>query len=167
MKCFECGAIMRAQNEAYLYDRYGMKVTLLGLEVRRCGKCGDFEVVIPEVEELDRVITKALIKKDTPLTGPEARFLRKSLGWSATDLAHYLGTTKETISRWETGKRKMNPAADRALRLTAAHQRPIEDYSLIDIMKSICDGPPRPLGTLKVAFQGESCGKPHWARAVA
>jgi transcriptional regulator with XRE-family HTH domain len=39
-----------------------------------------------------------------PATGETFRFMRKSLGMRAADLAELLDVTPETISRWETGK---------------------------------------------------------------
>lgn len=163
MKCFSCGAKMNSSTEPHIYDRDGLRVTLLDVEVRRCPSCGEYEVIIPEIEELNRTIAEALIKKPNPLVGAEVRFLRKTLGWSATDLARYLGTTKETVSRWENDRRKVNPAADRALRLMAAHEKPVEDYSVIDAMKAIEDGPARPL---KMSFEVRS-GKRPWREAKA
>ena len=44
-------------------------------------------------------------------TGPAFRFMRKSLGMRATDLAALLDVSAETISRWETEKRAVDRGA--------------------------------------------------------
>ncbi len=121
MKCTECGTTMKTLRENYRYDECGLKkVTLVGLEVSRCPRCGNFEISIPHIEELHRVIARAIIEKTTRLTGDEVRFLRKSLGWSGVDFAGKMGVTEETVSRWETGAVPIGPQADRLLRFMVA-----------------------------------------------
>ena len=86
MKCTECGTTMKTQRENYRYDESGLKeVTLVGIEVSRCPRCGNYEVSIPHMEDLHRLIARAVIEKTTRLTSEEVRFLRKSLGWSGVD----------------------------------------------------------------------------------
>ena len=41
-----------------------------------------------------------------------------------------MGVTPESISRWENEKERMNPVADRLLRLMVATTAPQADYSL-------------------------------------
>ncbi|MBC7834370.1 MAG: helix-turn-helix domain-containing protein [Phycisphaerales bacterium] len=121
MKCTECGTAMKAQRENYRYDECGLKsVTLVGVEVKRCPKCGNYEVSIPRIEGLHRLIARALIDKVTRFTGAEVRFLRKSLGWSGSDFAKHMGVTDETVSRWENDAAPIGPQADRLLRLMVA-----------------------------------------------
>jgi putative zinc finger/helix-turn-helix YgiT family protein len=100
MKCTECGATMKVRKESYRYDESGLKhVTLVGVEVVRCPRCDNYEISIPHIEELHRLIAKILIEKSTRFTGDEVRFLRKSLGWSGTDFAKHMGVAEETVSR--------------------------------------------------------------------
>src|SRR5262245_38550413 len=44
-------------------------------------------------------------------------FLRKQLGLSGIELAAHLGTTPESVSRWEHGRTPMGVTPDRLLRL--------------------------------------------------
>ena len=116
MKCTECGTTMKTQRENYRYDESGLKkVTLVGIEVSRCPRCGNYEVSIPHMEDLHRLIARAVIEKTTRLTSEEVRFLRKSLGWSGVDFARNMGVTEETVSRWENGAVPIGPQADRLL----------------------------------------------------
>lgn len=142
MKCTECGTTMKTQRENYRYDECGLKkVTLVGIEVSRCPRCGNFEISIPHIEELHRTIARAIIDKTTRLTGEEVKFLRKSLGWSGVEFAGSMGVAEETVSRWENNAVPIGPQADRLLRLMVAQGRlttsyPAERLRLISAKKA-------------------------------
>lgn len=142
MKCLECGTPMKMRKENHRYEECGLKhVTLVGVEVSRCVACGNYEVAIPRVEELHRLLAKVLIEKRTRFTGDEVRFLRKNLGWSGTDFARHMGVAEETVSRWENDAAPIGPQADRLLRLLVNQGRfntsyPTEQLALIDARKA-------------------------------
>lgn len=137
MKCFECGASMERRKENYRYDASGLpSIVLESVEVRRCPECGIEEVAIPRIEQLHQVIAESVIHKPARLVGSEVRYLRKYLGWSASDFAKHMGTARETVSRWETGQTRIGPQADRLLRLLVATKQPVGDYSA-DFLKEI------------------------------
>ena len=137
MKCVACGAKMKSKRENYRYEASGLSsVTLEGVEVARCPGCGETEVAIPAIEELHRVIAGALIRKRGRLAHAEIRFLRKYLGWSGADFARHMGTTPETVSRWEHGTTPMGGSADRLLRLLVATKAPMSDYR-VDVLAEI------------------------------
>ncbi len=124
MKCQECGAPMKRRKENYRYDECGLKhVTLVGVDVTRCARCGNCEISLPRLEGLHRLLAKVLIEKSTRFTGDEVRFLRKSLGWSGSDFAKYMGVAVETVSRWENDVAPIGPQADRLLRFLVAQGR--------------------------------------------
>jgi putative zinc finger/helix-turn-helix YgiT family protein len=128
-KCPECGTSMRTRRENYRYDECGLtNITLVGLAVARCPKCGNYEVSIPRIEQLHRLISRALIEKATRFRGEEVRFLRKSLGWSGPDFARHMGVADETVSRWENDAAPIGPQADRLLRLMVAQGHPMARY---------------------------------------
>src|SRR5690242_16830400 len=131
MKCDMCGAQMKSGRENYRYTACGLDtVTLVNVEVRRCPECGEYEVDIPRLDELHRLIAQAVASKGPRLTPREIRFLRKYLGFSGADFAATLDVTPETVSRWETGKKQMSPVAERALRLMIFVRDPIAEYPL-------------------------------------
>src|SRR5262245_14012742 len=130
MKCADCGESMVSARENFNYKASGLPVTLVGVEVRRCKACGEYEVVIPRIENLHEVIAHAVVAKRPRLTSAEIRFLRTYLGWSGADFARRIGVAAETVSRWENGHDAMSPVADRLLRLMVLTRAPVSDYSL-------------------------------------
>ncbi len=134
MKCMQCGSSMKTQNETYLYDRDGIRATLENVRVHRCAACGDFEVEIPRIEQLHETLAGTIIRIPARLSGAEIRFLRKVLGWSGAKLARQMGVEAETVSRWETAKKRIGASAERLLRLSVSVGTPIEDYSLEDLV---------------------------------
>jgi putative zinc finger/helix-turn-helix YgiT family protein len=131
MKCLVCGTAMKARRENFKYDACGLPyVTLVGVDVSRCPKCGEYEVAIPRSEDLHRVIATAVARRRGRLQAPEVRFLRRWLGWSGADFAKHMGVSAETVSRWESGAQRMGATADRLLRLMVASREPERDYSL-------------------------------------
>ena len=133
MKCMQCGSDMKTRRQAYLYDRDGIRATLKNLPLHHCPACGDFEVEIPHIDQLNQTLAASIIRNTARLTGAEIRFLRKQLGWSGTKLATQMGVEAETVSRWETGKKRIGAPAERLLRLSVSVGTPIDDYSLEDL----------------------------------
>jgi putative zinc finger/helix-turn-helix YgiT family protein len=129
MKCTNCAGQMKVNRENYLYDESGLPyVTLAGISVSRCASCGNYEVSIPRIEDLHRLIARTLIEKRTRFKGVEIRFLRKSLGLSSGDFARQMGVTPETVSRWEQDAVPVGPQADRLIRLLVAQGKPAMNY---------------------------------------
>ena len=127
---------MKTTTENHLYVESGLpNVVLVGVEVRRCPKCGAFEVLLPRVAELHRVIAKAVIHKPARLSAAEVKFLRKHLGWSGADFAAHMGVDPTTVSAWENDRKPFGTSSDRLLRLMVARQAPVEDYSLDELTK--------------------------------
>ena len=137
---------MKTTTENRLYVESGLpNVVLVGVDVRRCPKCGAFEVLLPRVAELYRVIAKAVIHKPARLSGAEVKFLRKHLGWSGADFAAHMGVDPTTVSAREHERKPFGTSSDRLLRLMVARQAPVEDYSLDQLTKiaDVQQGPPR------------------------
>lgn len=82
----------------------------------------------------------AIVGKRQRLLSSEIRFLRKQLELSGIDLALHLGTTPESVSRWEHGRTPMGTTADRLLRLmvVVAHGTA---YPLNSLRTMALDGP--------------------------
>jgi putative zinc finger/helix-turn-helix YgiT family protein len=174
VKCPECGKALRVRkNQEYRYRESGLdNVILTGIRVLACSGCREVFPEIPNIVGLHRAIASHLARKPALLTGPEFRFLRKEMGLKAKDLAKDLGTTDVTISRWETGNKKINPAADRLLRLlyslhTVQAGRAVEPakfvHAFLEGLKEIVPGRrPRPL-SLRLPVSGVK--EREWAAA--
>jgi putative zinc finger/helix-turn-helix YgiT family protein len=117
MKCPSCGKEMRSKVRDYEYVESGLEgVVIKNIRVHECKACGEILPEIPNVKRVHKWIAEYLVKKNSPLTGAEFRFLRKQMGMSASELASFLGVTPVTISRWENAKETVGPQSDRLLR---------------------------------------------------
>ena len=86
MKCLECGSTMTTKRENVQYNSLPGTV-LAGVEVHRCPNCGEYEIAIPAIDELNKLLAMDVIRKKGRLDGGEIRFLRSYLGYSGVDFA--------------------------------------------------------------------------------
>lgn len=119
MKCLSCGSSdYVGRRERHQYVECGLpQVTLENVLIYRCRNCDAQEVVIPNIEALHGFIAQLLVQKPAPLMADEFRFLRKHLGYASTTFARRIGVAVETLSRWENGKRPVDPIADALIRV--------------------------------------------------
>jgi YgiT-type zinc finger domain-containing protein len=88
VRCLSCGKAVKSVRENHRYLESGLpNVLLVKVEMRRCPQCGEEELVIPKIEQLHRVLARAVAMNPERLTHQEVRFLRKYLGWSGADFA--------------------------------------------------------------------------------
>lgn len=119
-KCYKCRkAEMIKEKGAFEYEQVNLPypVLLVGVPIRRCPACGEQVVKIPDPEGLHRALCLHIVGVNRPLHGQEIRLLRKHLDRSAEQLAALMGVDAKTLSRWENGKQKVGPVAERLLRL--------------------------------------------------
>lgn len=128
MNCLMCGEEMETHTGNVRYEALPGAI-LKGVRINECPNCGEREIEIPRIAELNRVLAKVLICQAARLTGPEIRFLRKHLGLAGCDFADRMGVSASTVSRWEAGKQKIGPSNDRLLRMMVAYEEPVEDYT--------------------------------------
>jgi putative zinc finger/helix-turn-helix YgiT family protein len=131
MKC-ECSrSEMSKSVETVHYADSGLEgVDLDGVTVWHCPACDESSFEIPRMGALHRAIARDLAERPAPLGPREIRFLRKHQGYSSQDFARRMGTTAETVSRWErrNDPMPMNERAQRLLRMIVLHEPPIEAY---------------------------------------
>jgi putative zinc finger/helix-turn-helix YgiT family protein len=146
MTCPNCGNKMTSKRENHKYTACGLDyVTLVSVEVRRCQSCGEWEVVIPKMEQLHRVLAQTVAQGKSHLRGSEIRFLRKYLGYSGAEAASALSVTPETMSRWENDKVAISQSAERFLRLMVVNQQPTQCYPLVDLLADKTHKKPAPI----------------------
>jgi len=96
-------------------------VYLTGIRYRVCSTCREQSADIPEVKQLMSVIAQAVVENESPLTGPEIRFLRKRLGKKSSEFARIIGVSLEQVSRWENGRNPPEASADKLIRIYYCH----------------------------------------------
>lgn len=144
MVCPNCGAALRVSREAHRYSLHPKwAITIADAQVRRCPKCGYFEVSISRPDALHRTIAAQVIRKTARLSGPEVVFLRSQLGMTARALAKAIGVVPESISRWENDALAVSPPADRLLRTMIALTTDGEKFPVAAL--SHIEGDARPL----------------------
>jgi DNA-binding transcriptional regulator YiaG len=113
---------MEGRKENYRYIESGLNsVVLRDVLVFHCKHCGAAVPQITAASILHRLIVFRLLTKEYRLSGAEVRFLRKAVGYSATDLAKMAGTSKSVVSRWEN-RSSLGQDSDRLVRLLCAHK---------------------------------------------
>ena len=118
MRCLNCDVEMQVGKADYQFTESGLSnVVLRDLEIRRCPRCGEQEAILAGLETIHRTIANELVAKPGRLAPEEARFLRKYLELSGTDLATQMSVAPETVSRWENGAQDMGVVADKLLRM--------------------------------------------------
>ena len=75
-------------------------------------------VKINDVDGLHDALAEAIVHSPDRVNGQEFRFLRNQLELSQAALAELLGTSEQSVARWETGKsKKVDATAERLLRV--------------------------------------------------
>jgi putative zinc finger/helix-turn-helix YgiT family protein len=75
-----------------------------------CEACGKTYLDGPSLGDFELAVAREIATQG-PASGETFRFMRKSIGMRAADLAELLDVTPETVSRWETGKLDVARAA--------------------------------------------------------
>ena len=164
--CAECGTPMRSRREPHRYTiTPEWAITIADAEILRCPKCGTWEVVIPKPNALERTIAAEVIRKTSPLAGPEVTFLRRCLGLNGRELARALGIEGETLSRYEHGTLRVQPQVDRLMRMMVAAQFLVEGERFgVEALSSIEKDVKEP-APLKLVVTVDPKGT--WRRAAA
>lgn len=77
------------------------------LPVTVCSKCDESHMDHEVLVAFEREVARRLAERG-PATGETFRFMRKAVALPAKEVAELLGTTPETVSRWENGGRAVD-----------------------------------------------------------
>lgn len=133
MNCEVCQVAMQERkatpHKPYQDEFSGLRnVYLTGITVRYCPHCGVESPRIPRVEELQRELARALVRKPALLSGEEVRFLRNHAGFPAQKCAALLGISPEHLSGVENGHTStLGASTDRLARAIATSATDGED----------------------------------------
>lgn len=118
-ECSNCGAAATIARGDYRFDESGLNnVILVGVELVKCGECGNIDPIIPTTNDLIRALALAVIAQPYRLSGAEIRFLRKFLGKTGAEFSLLVGVDPTTLSKWENDHENVGPGAqsDRLIR---------------------------------------------------
>lgn len=110
MKCHACGSTRFKTKPIELEIRLGKHaVVSRGHHRPVCLACGEYTVPAPMLELLELRAAVMAFTEAPRVSGEMLLFGRKALGLTQVDLAQRIGSTKESISRWEREERPMEP----------------------------------------------------------
>ena len=136
MNCVKCKGTVRIVGSTHRYVESGLpNVVLKGVEVRKCAKCGEDEVAIPNVTGLHKCLARMIVARRSAMTREEFRFLRQFLGRSSQAFAKLLDVTPETVSRWQNGQHEIPRSVDLLVRFLVMRTDVHMDYADEDLEK--------------------------------
>lgn len=110
MRCHECNGESFERRAVELTSRVG-KHKVVDSSVRRpvCTNCGTYTVPADALEAVELRAAVVAFTEAPRVTGEMLRFARKALDMTQGELAARIGTTVESVSRWEREERPMEP----------------------------------------------------------
>jgi putative transcriptional regulator len=115
--CCACEGPADVIRGDYQYKESGLEnVTLSGIDLIRCRRCGNVDPVIPRLRALHRALALAVASQPFRLQGEDVRYLRKYLGMTQDKFAELLHIHKSSLSKWENNEDKIGEQSDRLIR---------------------------------------------------
>ena len=99
-----------------LYDVCGLPNVYLLNGYNVIDRDGEEYVSIKDVSGLHRAISKHIVLTHKALTPEEAKFIRKTLDLTQSEISRKLGVNVQSVARWEKGQCEMPGTADKLLR---------------------------------------------------
>ena len=90
-------------------------VFLLSGYERVPGEDGE-DIIIQDIDGLHKAIGLTMVSQKKVLNGRDIRFLRKQMDLTQNELGYLMGTTDQTVARWEKGECEIPGPADMLLR---------------------------------------------------
>jgi DNA-binding transcriptional regulator YiaG len=108
MRCFNCHREKFETKTVELITQVGPH-RVVDHSVRRpvCVKCGEFTVPAETLTTVELRAAIVALHEAPAMTGSMLRFARKALDLTQAQLAGAIGTTAESVSRWEREERPM------------------------------------------------------------
>lgn len=120
MICPNCSTEMFKTTGQYQYRECGLDYVFLNnVSMFFCDECAVTFPLLPNPEELVKLIAEHLIIQASRLDGDAVLFLRKAIGLRGQDLATILKVDRVTVSRWENKNTQIDGLCDFKLRLAA------------------------------------------------
>lgn len=121
-------------------------VRIDGLPALRCDECQGLTFDGSVLDALTQGVAKMFAMQSGDLWPQEARFLRKFLSATQTELAARLGVDRTTVTRWETGEAPLTRPHASALRVhVALHLAGLDPTTAGELDRTIAHPPSRPV----------------------
>ena len=112
-QCSNCSADAKIVRGDYEFRETGLRdLVLLDIELIKCGKCGNVDPILFQVDELMHIAAVAILQKPYRLQGEELRFLRKHIDLNQEEFAKLLHVDKTTLSKWENNEDPIGVQSD-------------------------------------------------------
>ncbi len=111
-RCVQCKGQEFERVERKLLRTVGDQAFSTVIPAERCVECGEGTIGAEDGMRFEAAIAEALARSGAS-SGDAFRAMRRHLGLRSGDLAALLSVAAETVSRWETGQRPIDPAAAR------------------------------------------------------
>lgn len=108
-------------------------VYLVGVDYYVCADCSKQAAEIPAMKGLFEALGRAIVSKQSPLTGTEVRFLRKRLAKKAVEFSRMVSLTPEYLSALENSPDPVDPGRDKLVRVI--YRALSDDKKLKDIFQ--------------------------------
>nr|AGU09923.1 hypothetical protein [uncultured organism] len=132
----------RTAKEPRLYENCGLDNIWLMDGYSVIPRDGEDFVDVEDVEGLHKAIALHLVRHRGTLGGSEIKFIRYAIDLTQPELAHRLGTSAQTVARWEKGKVAIPAPEEKLLRFTTvlAVAEPEKFAEIIRAMPVMSDG---------------------------
>ena len=141
-RCVQC------QGETLVKTVAEDSVTVAGrtftasMPATKCARCGETSFHGSDLADLELKVA-AIIAREGPSDGETFKYMRKTFGLRAVDLAQLLDVAPETLSRWENAQRPVDRACWVTLSAMVLDQ--LEGRtSTLDRLKALLKPEPRP-----------------------
>jgi len=112
-QCSNCSSEAKIVRGDYEFKETGLRdLVLLDIELVKCGKCGNVDPILFQVDELMHIAAVAILQKPYRLQGEELRFLRKHIDLNQEEFAKLLHVDKTTLSKWENNEDPIGVQSD-------------------------------------------------------
>lgn len=108
MKCHSCGGKNLEGQAIKVPVKVGEHTVLDGSMMRPvCMECGEYRLPASMLEKAELRAVVIAFAEVPEISGGMLRSARKALGMTQAVMAEAIGTTPESVSRWERGERDM------------------------------------------------------------
>jgi DNA-binding transcriptional regulator YiaG len=104
----------KRKKKTFIYEGLGFPIKLINVPMRKV--LGEWCIDV-NMNKLMLVVLEALIRKPSPLTGDELRFIRSYLDMTTMEFGKTFGVSHVAVLKWENEKNRVSPALEFFIRL--------------------------------------------------